>query len=154
MPGEAVEVVVRYRKTKADQAAFGACRGHFRSGDSELCPVAAFEMLRLRAPERFEGEEALKPLLRWSSGRMLRREQMQAALERAASAEGLPAARFRSHSLRIGGASALFHATNEIEIVKRYGRWNSTAFHGYLWDARDQARGLSAKMAADVASLM
>ena len=71
----------------------------------------------------------------------------------AAQAVGLPAARFRPHSLRIGGASALYHATGEIETVKRYGRWTSGAFHSYLWDSAEQAKGLAARMAADVATI-
>ena len=50
---------------------------------------------------------------------MVDRVDILAALEDAAQAVGLPAARFKPHSLRIGGASALYHATGEIETVKR-----------------------------------
>ena len=66
---------------------------------------------------------------------------------------GLPSERFMSHSLRIGGASALYHATGEIETVKRYGRWSSGAFHNYLWDSAEQAKGLAEKMAKDEATI-
>ena len=38
-----------------------------------------------------------------------------------------PSERFMSHSLRIGGASALFQGTGEIELVKRTGRRTSSA---------------------------
>ena len=75
------------------------------------------------------------------------------ALQRAAEAVGLPAARFKTHSLRIGGASAIYHATGEIEIVKRYGRWSSGAFHRYLWDADEQHKDLAEKMSKDVATI-
>ena len=78
---------------------------------------------------------------------------MQALLQRAAVGCGLPALRFKSHSLRIGGASALWHATGEVEAVKRYGRWSSSAFHLYLWDSAEQAEGLSGKMVEDRATL-
>ena len=153
-PGDAEQAIIQYRKTKADQQAFGSCRGHYRAQDAELCPVEAFELLRAFAPERFRaGPESEKPLLRWRSGRVLKREDAQAALQRAAEAEGLPAARFKTHSLRIGGASALWHACGEVEAVKRWGRWSSTAFHGYLWDAAEQSKGISAAMAADNATL-
>ena len=74
-------------------------------------------------------------------------------LQRAAEAVGLPAGRFKTHSLRIGGASAIYHATGEIETVKRYGRWSSGAFHRYLWDADEQFKELAGKMARDVATL-
>jgi len=66
---------------------------------------------------------------------------------------GLPAQRFMSHSLRIGGESALYHATGDIEIVKRFGRWSSGAFHGYLWESEEQFKGLAQKMADDKASM-
>ena len=116
--------------------------------------MEALELLRLHAPERFqEGYEGRRPLFRWASGRMVKREQLQAALQRAAAAEGLPPKRFKSHSLRIGGASALWHALGDAEAVKRWGRWSSNAFHGYLYDSEEQSRGVAAAMARDVATL-
>ena len=112
------------------------------------------ELLAGWCPERFHaGPEAGLPLLRWEDGTMVDRLDILAALGEAAEAVGLPAERFKPHSLRIGGASALYHATGEIETVKRYGRWTSGAFHSYLWDSAEQAKGLAAKMAADVASI-
>ena len=93
------------------------------------------------------------PVCRWADGSVVGRADVQAALQRAAAAEGLPASRFKTHSLRIGGASAIYHATGEIETVKRYGRWSSGAFHQYLWDADEKHRSLAAQMAEDVATL-
>ena len=60
---------------------------------------------------------------------------------------GLPAERFQSHSLRIGGASALYQATGEIEVVKRTLRWTSSAVQRYLHDSGDVLSGLAKKMA-------
>ena len=57
------------------------------------------------------------------------------------------------HSLRIGGASAIYHATGNIESVKRYGRWSSGAFHRYLWDSDEQHRELATQMGSDVATI-
>ena len=78
---------------------------------------------------------------------------MQEALQKAARGVGLPAERFKSHSLRIGGASALWHATGEVEAVKRWGRWSSGTFHKYLLDAAEQSKDVASKMAADDATL-
>ena len=47
---------------------------------------------------------------------------------------GLPEARFMSHSLQIGGATAPYQATMDVELVKRMGRWSSSAVHRYLQD--------------------
>ena len=60
---------------------------------------------------------------------MLKRLEVQEILQRAARAEGLPADRFLPHSLRIGGASALFQVSADVELVKRMGRWSSAAGH-------------------------
>ena len=151
--GAAAKALITFRKTKTDQRAFGACRTHHRA-EADVCPVEALELLRAHAPERFqEGAEGRRPLFRWASDRVVKREQLQAALQRAAAAEGLPPRRFKSHSLRIGGASALWHALGDAEAVKRWGRWSSNAFHGYLYDSEEQSRGVAAAMARDVATL-
>ena len=116
--------------------------------------MASMELLRRWAPERFrEGPEGRLPLFRWSNGNVLKREEVQGALQKAAEACGLPPSRFMSHSLRIGGASALYHATNDIEMVKRFGRWSSGAVHSYLWESATQYEGVAAAMAADRAVL-
>ena len=36
-----------------------------------------------------------------------------------------------------------------IRIIKRYGRWTSSAFQGYLWEANETAKGVAARMARD-----
>jgi len=68
-----------------------------------------------------------------------------AAATRLPTRTGLPPDRLTAHSRRIGGASALYNATGEIETVKRYGRGTSGAFHRYLWDSAEQAKGVAAK---------
>ena len=152
--GKADELTRQFRKTKTDQQAFGASRTHYKSGDPKLCPVTSMDILRSWAPERFgKGAEAHLPLFRWSSGAVLKREEIQACLQRGAEAVGLPPKRLMSHSLRIGGASALYHATNDIEMVKRFGRWSSGAVHGYLWESADQYKGVATQMANDKAVL-
>ena len=150
---EAEKVVVQFRLQKSDQRAFGMNRAQYSSGQ-RLCVVAAVQAVQRLLPERFgQGREAQLALCRWADGTCVTRDDVQAALQRAAEAKGLPASRFKTHSLRIGGASAIYNATGEIETVKRYGRWSSGAFHQYLWDADEQHRGLAAQMAEGEATL-
>ena len=78
---------------------------------------------------------------------MLRRTQVQHLLQRAAVGVGLPPERFMSHSLRIGGASALFQATGEIELVKRTGRWSSAAVQRHFHDGERALKEAAMKMA-------
>ena len=132
---KANELSLQFRKTKADQQSFGESKTVASTGVEGLCPVVAVQSLRQVAPQRFEDEsEAAKPVFRWCKGTTLKRLEIQALLQKAAVAQGLPPARFMSHALRIGGASALFQATGEIETVKRAGRWTSSAVQRYLWD--------------------
>lgn len=141
------QVVLQLKKTKADQAAFGTSRMHCRSEDEKLCVVRALWQFKLCAPERFGvGREALLPLFRWADGRVLTRIEVQNVLQKVATAVGLPGNRFMSHSLRIGGASALYQ-TNSIEAVKRMGRWQSSAVRRYLFESEKNAEGMAAKMA-------
>ena len=144
-------VDVQFRKTKTDQLAFGCTRTHYQvdAGARHLCVVDVISRLLQEFPERADQRENGLPLFRWRSGGLVRREDLQRALERAAEAVGLPAARFRSHSLRIGGASALLHATGQFDLVKRFGRWSSDAVHVYLHDSAEQYEGLAEKMAND-----
>ena len=75
------------------------------------------------------------------------RAQIQAPLARAAAALGSDPTRMGTHSLRFGGASALWAAYRDSAVVKRWGRWASDAFHGYLWEDRNNARGVAQAMA-------
>ena len=47
------------------------------------------------------------------------------------------------------GATALYHARPEVELIQRFGRWQSSAFQLYLWEAHETAKGLSTAMASD-----
>jgi hypothetical protein len=146
-------VDLTFRKTKTDQEAFGATRTHYRSG-KPICPVMAIEHLLGWFPQRAEGgREAMLPLFRWANSHVLTRAHLQEPLQQAARAVGLPPDRLTAHSYRIGGASALYNATGEIETVKRYGRWTSGAFHRYLWDSAEQAKGVAAKMSVGHATV-
>eukprot|EP00974_Lingulodinium_polyedra_P076838 7438187-Lingulodinium_polyedra.AAC.1 len=58
-----------------------------------------------------------------------------------------------THSLRIGGATALYKAGLDIETIKRQGRWMSSAVHGYLWETHEKQQGLAARMVEETGTL-
>lgn len=134
----AQEVVIYLAGSKTDQYNQGTIRNHYRSGDFCLCPVRALGEMERHYPERFRGAEAEEPLFRFD---------IHGLVQLAAVADGQQGARFGSHSLRIGGATALYQSTKDLEQVKRFGRWTSDAFHGYLWENHERQRGLSSRMA-------
>ena len=97
-------------------------------------------------PERALGERYL-PLFRWADGSAITRDQVRRYLQRAGLALGIPASATGLHSLRSGGASAIYNATDgNVPLVKRLGRWASDAFEGYIWEDSRLTKGLSSKM--------
>eukprot|EP00971_Amphidinium_carterae_P153416 3041450-Amphidinium_carterae.1 len=138
---------VQFSSSKTDQEGFGTCRSHYAIRDPALqgiCPVKVLAKLQVMAPQRFgHGAESHLGLFRWSTGDAVTRTEVQNALRRSAVAQGLPAERFATHSLRIGGASALFHSSGNLELVRRFGRWSSATYHRYLWGAAEETKGVA-----------
>ena len=130
------EVTIQFRKTKVDQLGFGEAKTLKATGRPFLCPVEALSRMQRYWPNRFNHGhgESYEPLFRWAGGGVLKRLEIQHFLQAAADGVGLPKSRFLSHSLRVGGATALYQATADIELVKRMGRWTSSAVHRYLQD--------------------
>ena len=84
--------------------------------------------------------------IRYADGSPIQRSHVQQLLETATLATGGDPGRIGSHSLRIGGATALYHTVQDLAYVRRFGRWASDAYHVYLWDSHEQTKGLAAKM--------
>ena len=81
------------------------------------------------------------------------KRQVQEATQGAAATANVPKERIATHSLRIGGASALLHAGFSVALIQRWGRWASDAFQSYLWESSEDARGVAAKMTSDKTTL-
>jgi len=148
----AEEVVIKIKGSKTDQYNVGCVRNQYRSG-KELDPVGAFEEYERHFPHRIRGTEAHLPLFRWQDGSFITRQQLQLQLEIAAIAEGVDPQEYGSHSLRIGGATAMYHVVGDLQQVRRFGRWATDTFHAYLWEAHEPMRPISAKMAEDNSAL-
>ena len=143
---DAEEVEVFIRGSKTDVYNKGTTRNHFRSGDMVLCPVLATVAMFQRYPARYTGglEEEL-PVCRLDNGEALTRASVQDILVRAAKAQGIEG-RLGAHSLRFGGASAIWAAYRNGDVLRRYGRWASDAFHSYIWEARMSSMELAKSM--------
>ena len=74
------------------------------------------------------------------------RQDVQMALAKAATALGHSAHHYGSHSLRFGGASAIWAAYRDSGLVRRWGRWASDSYQTYLWDDRNAAKGVASAM--------
>ena len=149
---QADEVRLLVAGSKTDIYNRGESRNHFVNHDlaygQRLCVVEAIILFYKHAPQSHHaGGDAFEPLLCDQNGVQLTRETIQAVLREAALAMGTPADSIGSHSLRFGGASALWSAFHDSGLVKRWGRWASDSFHTYLWEDRAGAAGIATAMA-------
>ena len=145
---EADEIVLTIRSSKTDIYNRGEIRNHFRS-EEEICPVKAAIALFLNYPQRYgEGNDTMGPLFRTEDDKLLPRGAVQAMIERSGRALNMPEGDLGTHSLRFGGASAIWAAYGESALVKRWGRWASDSFQTYLWDARKASQDVAKKMAS------
>jgi hypothetical protein len=143
---EADEVTLLVRGSKTDIYNRGQVRNHFRT-EHEVCAVKALIQLYLHFPQRYQGgAEAEELLFRTREDKPVPRAAIQALIERAAKGLNLPEGDLGTHSLRFGGASALWAQYQDTSLVKRWGRWASDSFRTYIWEARETARGVSQKM--------
>ena len=142
--GEADEIRLQLNGSKTNYN-LETHRNHYKTGEA-VCPVLAVRQFFQKYPNRYlGGVEADEPLFRTPEGWDIPREAVQMLLRRAAEACGV-AGHLGSHSLRFGGASALWAAYKDASVVRRYGRWASDAFHTYLWEDREYSRGMSESM--------
>ena len=114
-PGEwhrATEVSIYLRSSKSDQYNEGCLLTHHLASeqDMDLCVVRAVRDLAMSYPSLWE-EEAHLPLSRWENGKPVTRDEIRRMLSNAAVEQGLPESAVSVHSLRSGGASALFQAS-------------------------------------------
>ena len=140
------EVVLTVRGSKTDIYNKGESRNHFATTDL-LCPVKAAINLFRHYPQRYRGgSEDQAPLFRTEDGKVLPRAAVTSLLEASAKALGMPEGDLGTHSLRFGGASAIWASYGDSQMVKRWGRWSSDSFQTYIWDARKSAQGVAEKM--------
>ena len=150
---EADEVVLTIKGSKTDQYNAGSVRNHYRSGD-ELCPVRVMAELQRRFPGRFlGGAEVDLPLFRDSKGRLITRTQMALFVKTIAGAVGVRPETVDPHSIRRGGATAMYTGGVEFARIKRFGRWQSDAAHDYLWEAHETQRDLARVMVESTRTL-
>eukprot|EP00438_Fugacium_kawagutii_P005226 Skav210774 [mRNA] locus=scaffold3765:57404:60835:+ [translate_table: standard] len=145
---EADEVVITVRGSKTDIYNRGQVRNHFKA-DGQVCVVKSMVTLFCHFPQRYQGgSEAEDMLFRSPDERPIPRAAIQALIERAAKGLGMPSGDLGTHSLRFGGASALWSQFRDTALVKRWGRWSSDSFQSYVWESREAARDVAQKMAS------
>ena len=88
-----------------------------------------------------------------TSGKVLHRDKVEEKLRQAAQQLKVPAAMVPTHSLRAGGATAMWAAGYSAEEIQRRGRWASQCFRIYIWEGRERAEGVGSRMLKAKASM-
>jgi hypothetical protein len=140
---QAVALTMLFEVCKTDQNKVGCTRTVYETGD-DLCPVDAVRLLRRMRGANWRSKD---PVLMTNGGWILTRAYLSAALDAAAADLGLPPGSLASHSLRIGGATALHAAGQTDEAIRRFGRWLSDCWRRYVYSNRHEVCDLSSQMA-------
>lgn len=135
---------VTFRGSKADQFGEGTTRTLARSGSTWYCPVLALWFLVTHHDSL--GAPADSPLCQVDKNQVLQVSDVVTAVKHAAAAAGENPDRFGSHSLRSGGATALFNAGVDSLAVKKFGRWRSDAVEVYTVLKKNLTSQLAKKM--------
>ena len=90
-----------------------------------LCLVGMCNRMRAMKPHRFRECVGDIHVFSYGNGAVLHKSSVQKLLKEAAKRAGFEPADFTSHSLRAGGASAMYHNGFSAEEIQRRGRWVS-----------------------------
>ena len=118
-------IFLKIRFSKTDQYGEGTTI-KIKGGGNGLCPVAKITEYLLVRPK---GNGPL--LLHWDK-KPLTRYQFGAVLCKAIRLNGLDHSRFKTHSFRIGAASAAAKLGYSDTEIQSAGRWRSSAFKSYI----------------------
>ena len=93
---------------------------------------AVAEMINLFKVDPVRGDPATTPLFRDVDGNPLTYEGVLAWVKRLMAAVGENPCEFGTHSLRIGGATALFAMGADPTVIRTMGRWSSDCYRLYV----------------------
>ena len=85
-------------------------------------------------------------MFRMKFGLVLHKNHVQSLLKGAARRAGFKPEDFTSHSLRAGGASAMYHNGYSVEEIQRRGRWVSDVWKIYIQGNSAGAESMTRRM--------
>ncbi|OWY96263.1 LOW QUALITY PROTEIN: hypothetical protein PHMEG_00033515, partial [Phytophthora megakarya] len=124
---DAVAVTILFRGSKTDQAGASTSRSLHRSGSKWLCPVLAAWEHKSHAMQAGPG----LALCSFNSSTVLTANSLSTAIKSAVTSVGADPTQFGSHSMRSGGATAMFSAGVDRLTIKLFGRWSSDTYERY-----------------------
>ena len=141
-------VHVFFRSSKTDKSKRGVLRTLTRTNHQQLCPVLAAWSVHAEAKDIGISPEGAFCSFKDKAEiiRQVSSSSISNAVKRAAKLYGLDPKRYSSHSLRSGGATAMFLGGSSDTTVQLFGRWTSDAYKAYVRIETSTNDKLSAKM--------
>ena len=119
-----------------------------RSGAGFLCPVDAAYVLWVNARKIGLGpDDPLCTKVTHGKKVHLKATEVTKLIKEAAKLLGKDPQDYGSHSLRSGGATAMFKGNLSKTAIKLFGRWSSDAFERYIQIADCDVEDMSRRMA-------
>jgi len=144
------EVVVKFRGSKSDQFRAGCVRNLFSTGITGMCPVSAlWDLATALGPLR-----RLEPVMCVPGEDPIGRSEVAGVLRDAALALGQSPDNLTTHSLRAGGATALYAAGHGEAEITYHGRWASASWLLYVHRTVARSGELAASMFMQKVSLL
>ena len=141
------EVVVFQPGAKNDWMGQGTSNNIYADEEGHpLCVVGLFNKMRAMKPNHLSVNNAGTHLFTLSGGDVLHRDKVESSLRQAARQLKIPDDVLSTHSLRAGGATAMWAAGYSVEEIQRRGRWVSQCFRIYIWEGRERAVGVATRM--------
>ena len=123
-------LMVTFRGYETDHYNEG-CKRYVGITGNTRCAVLAFRLWCRLQPANFERSDVV-PMFTMPDGRVFGRVEMQNDLRLAAIALKLSSENIGTHPLRVSCAMWLYQAGNDLEYIKRHGRWSSNVVHVHL----------------------
>ncbi|POM66789.1 LOW QUALITY PROTEIN: Hypothetical protein PHPALM_17293 [Phytophthora palmivora] len=132
-------VTIGLSDAKNDQFGRGAWRTMHATGDSVLCPLQALTHV-LRARSELGHARATHLCVDLTAN------EVSTSFKALATDVGAPRGHYSTHSVRIGGATALVRGKADSLSIKLIGRWMSNCYESYPVLSAEATQGLSARM--------
>jgi hypothetical protein len=117
------------RGGKNSQFGRNEIRYQFATGDPLLCPVRGLAWIRIA--NRAHKTQPWEPIARAGPNHGVENGHIVQLLKEAAATLGLNPANYSTHSIRIGGSTALLNSGANPLVIKLLGRWLSDCYQSY-----------------------
>ena len=144
------EISIYISGSKTDWANQGMVRSHNRIPEgienAHVCPLRSLTKLWELSPSKSQWN-TVRVFATWRPGQAIKPDRVASLLRMAVFAKGLYPSAVSLHALRAGGATALYRATGNIELLARMGRWKTSSISAQLWEIHEVMSGLGLIMA-------